>query len=156
MMVVFFLCLIVSTFTGCIQVDQPATKKSEVIMENKKVTTESGLSYEILTAGKEGQKPKKGDVVVVHYTGWLADKDGNPVMDKKFDSSVDRKQPLEIMIGVGQVIRGWDEGVMDMVVGEKRRLTIPAGLGYGAISKGSIPANSTLVFDVELLEIKKK
>lgn len=119
-------------------------------------TTPSNLQYEVIKPADEASRsPKSGDMVFVHYTGWLADENGNPRMDKKFDSSVDRGTPFNFSIGKGQVIRGWDEGVMLMKVGEKRRLIIPAALGYGAGGyPGVIPPNSTLVFDVELLDIK--
>jgi FKBP-type peptidyl-prolyl cis-trans isomerase len=123
---------------------------------SKRVTLPSKLQYEVIKAPEAGSKsPQQGDWVRVHYTGWLADKDGNPIMDKKFDSSVDRGQPFQFVVGVGQVIKGWDEGVMLMKVGEKRRLIIPAELGYGSRGAGSIiPPNATLVFDVELLDVK--
>jgi FKBP-type peptidyl-prolyl cis-trans isomerase len=95
-----------------------------------------------------GSSPKLGDTVVVHYTGWLEN-------GKKFDSSVDRKEPFEFVLGVGQVIKGWDEGVASMKPGGKRRLTIPAKLGYGASGAGGvIPPNATLIFEVELLNVK--
>jgi FKBP-type peptidyl-prolyl cis-trans isomerase len=84
--------------------------------------------------------------VQVHYTGWLT----NSV---KFDSSRDRNQPFVFVIGTGQVIAGWDEGVATMKVGGKRQLVIPAALGYGARGSGAIPANATLIFEVELLQI---
>lgn len=115
------------------------------------VTCESGLKYEVLKAAHEGAKqPAKGQQVTVHYTGWL-DQDGVPGM--KFDSSVDRGEKFSFVIGVGQVIKGWDEGVLGMKVGEKRRLTIPAHLGYGARGAGRIiPPNATLIFDVELFD----
>lgn len=117
-------------------------------MERKK--TESGLQYEILQEGT-GVSPKKGQNVTVHYTGWLDDK-GQP--GKKFDSSIDRGQPFTFKIGVGQVIQGWDEGVMAMKIGEKRRLIIPAHLAYGTRGIGGlIPANATLIFDVELIKV---
>lgn len=124
---------------------------------NKRVTTPSGLMYEIIeeTQKSDAKKPSTGNIVTVHYTGWLADANGNPLYDKKFDSSRDRNQTFQFSIGKGQVIKGWDEGVMDMKVGEKRRLIIPAGLAYGNRAVGNIiPANSTLVFDVELIDTK--
>lgn len=115
------------------------------------VTTLSGLQYEILQPGS-GASPKTGDTVVVHYTGWLSN-NGQP--GDKFDSSVDRGQKFAFPIGFGRVIKGWDEGVMTMQIGEKRRLVIPPDLGYGARGAGGvIPPNATLIFDVELFEIK--
>jgi FKBP-type peptidyl-prolyl cis-trans isomerase len=96
-----------------------------------------------------GDSPEQGQTVVVHYTGWLTD-------GKKFDSSVDRGQPFEFQIGVGQVIQGWDQGVLSMKIGGKRKLIIPPDLAYGNrdVGEGLIPANSTLVFEVELLDLK--
>jgi FKBP-type peptidyl-prolyl cis-trans isomerase FkpA len=113
----------------------------------KEVTTASGLKY-IDLAGGTGPMPKKGDTVVVHYTGWL--KDG-----KKFDSSLDRNQAFSFRLGAGMVIKGWDEGVAGMKVGGKRKLTIPPELGYGARGAGGvIPPNAELTFEVELLAVK--
>lgn len=131
-------------------VQQPKQPERNTV---KKTKTTSGLEYEILEKGDEtSPTPSKGSNVVVHYTGWLADAQGNPRMDKKFDSSVDRGQPFQFKIGVGMVIKGWDEGVASMHKGEKRRLFIPATLGYGAFGAGSvIPPNANLIFDVELL-----
>ena len=108
------------------------------------ITTASGLTYEILKEG-DGAVAKAGQTVTVHYTGWLTN-------GTKFASSVDRGQPFEFPLGGGRVIRGWDEGVAGMKIGEKRKLTIPAELGYGARGAGgAIPPNATLIFDVELL-----
>jgi FKBP-type peptidyl-prolyl cis-trans isomerase FkpA len=114
--------------------------------------THSGLEYIILKQGS-GESPKTGNIVTVHYTGWL---DVNGHEGAKFDSSVDRGTPFEFQINVGKVIQGWDEGVMTMKIGEKRRLYIPSALGYGAYGagRGLIPANANLIFDVELISIK--
>ena len=113
----------------------------------KEITTPSGLKYTDVVEGK-GESPRKGDTVVVHYTGTLTD-------GKKFDSSVDRKQPFKFEIGMGYVIKGWDEGVLSMKVGGKRRLVIPPDLGYGMRGAGNvIPPGATLIFDVELLSLE--
>src|SRR6266404_847713 len=111
------------------------------------VTTDSGLRFIDSLIGA-GESPKPGQMVIVHYTGTLEN-------GKKFDSSVDRGQPFTFQIGVGQVIKGWDEGVMTMKVGGKRKLIIPSQLGYGATGAGGvIPPNATLNFEVELLGVK--
>ncbi len=115
-------------------------------MANETVTTPSGLKYIDEKVG-DGASPQKGKRVTVHYTGTLTD-------GKKFDSSRDRGQPFKFVIGVGQVIAGWDEGVMSMKVGGKRKLIIPSNLGYGARGAGGvIPPNAELHFDVELLGV---
>ncbi len=115
---------------------------------------DQGLKIEDLEEGK-GPEVKDGDHVVMHYTGWLEEPTGSGKIGKKFDSSVDRKQPFETPIGVGYVIKGWDLGVVGMKVGGKRRLTIPHELGYGKYGvEPDIPGFSTLIFDVELLKIK--
>ncbi len=109
--------------------------------------TASGVEYTDTVVGT-GASPQTGQTVTVHYTGRLAN-------GTKFDSSVDRGQPFQFTIGVGQVIKGWDEGVLSMNVGGKRTLTIPPQLGYGARGAGSvIPPHATLVFEVELLGVK--
>jgi len=111
------------------------------------VTTASGLKYIDEVVGT-GASPERGQQVTVHYTGWLED-------GTKFDSSVDRGSPFMFQIDVGQVIKGWDEGVMSMKVGGKRRLIIPPDLGYGARGAGGvIPPNATLIFEVELLGVR--
>lgn len=115
------------------------------------MTTPSGLKITDVVVGK-GASPKTGQICVMHYTGWLYE---NGTRTKKFDSSVDRGQPFEFIIGRGQVIKGWDEGVATMKVGGKRTLIIPPALGYGASGAGGvIPPNATLVFEVELLGLK--
>jgi FKBP-type peptidyl-prolyl cis-trans isomerase len=114
------------------------------------ITTGSGLKYVDEVVGT-GESPSPGKIVSVHYTGWLEN-------GTQFDSSrgLDRGQPLEFSIGVGRVIKGWDEGVMTMKVGGKRKLIIPPDLGYGAsgAGRGRIPPNSTLIFEVELLGVR--
>jgi FKBP-type peptidyl-prolyl cis-trans isomerase FkpA len=117
----------------------------------KAMTTASGLQI-IDTVVGTGASPKPGQTCVMHYTGWLYE-DGKK--GKKFDSSVDRNEPFEFPIGQHRVIAGWDEGVATMKVGGKRTLIIPAALGYGARGAGGvIPPNATLMFDVELLNVK--
>jgi FKBP-type peptidyl-prolyl cis-trans isomerase len=126
---------------------------NNVAQVSKKMTRtkmDSGLEYEIIQEGT-GANPQKGDLVTVHYTGWL-NENGNP--GKQFDSSHKRNQPFQFYIGMGQVIKGWDKGVMGMKIGEKRRLYIPAALGYGAGGAGAvIPGNADLIFDVELIKV---
>jgi len=104
------------------------------------------LQIEKLVSGN-GPAPQRGQAVRVHYTGWLT-------TGEKFDSSVDRNEPFEFVLGAGQVIAGWDEGVATMKVGDKVKLTIPPELAYGAGGyPGAIPPNATLIFDVELLAV---
>ncbi len=127
---------------------KPAPKKPAA-SHGKTVTTKSGLKYQDLVVGK-GPSPKPGQLVSVNYTGWLTN-------GTKFDSNKDHGgQPFQFPIGQGHVIKGWDEGVMTMKVGGKRRLTIPPNLGYGAAGTpgGPIPPNATLIFEVELLKVQ--
>jgi hypothetical protein len=119
---------------------QPPTAPDPV---DQLTTTASGLQYAVLKPG-EGPVEEKGHPVLVDYSGWLSD-------GTRFDSSLGRPEPFGFNVGAGQVIKGWDEGVEGMKVGEKRRLSIPPELGYGANPVGPIPANSPLTFDVQLL-----
>ncbi len=111
------------------------------------VKTPSGLHYVDLATGT-GREAHVGETAVVHYTGWLED-------GTKFDSSVDRGTPFSFELGAGRVIKGWDEGVVGMTIGTKRKLTIPPHLGYGSRGAGRlIPPGATLIFEVELLGLR--
>jgi FKBP-type peptidyl-prolyl cis-trans isomerase len=113
----------------------------------KEVTTESGLKYVDLVIGK-GAMAQEGSNVYVHYTGWLED-------STKFDSSKDRGRPFNFVLGAGQVIAGWEEGVFGMKEGGKRKLIIPPALGYGERGvPGVIPPNATLIFEIELVKVR--
>jgi peptidylprolyl isomerase len=114
---------------------------------NTMQATQSGVKVENIVNG-QGTIAEKGDMITVDYVGTLLD-------GKVFDSSIDRKQPFTFQLGVGQVIRGWDEGVLGMRVGGQRRLTIGPDFAYGSQAVGTIPPNSTLVFDVQLLNVQK-
>jgi FKBP-type peptidyl-prolyl cis-trans isomerase len=104
------------------------------------------MKVEMINTGA-GAAPKRGDTVTVHYTGWLTD-------GTKFDSSVDRNEPFSFVLGTGQVIKGWDEGVARLRVGDKARLTIPPEMAYGEAGyPGAIPPKATLIFEVELLAV---
>lgn len=123
------------------------TQGNKKMSAEKVVTAPSGLKYMDEVVGT-GASPTVGQTVTVHYTGTLEN-------GTKFDSSRDRNEPFSFRIGVGQVIKGWDEGVMGMKIGGKRKLIIPATLGYGARGAGGvIPPNATLLFDVELLGVR--
>lgn len=142
--------LTVSPTAEVVAEQNPAVVQPLIAMDadNKDyVTTPSGLKYKVIAEGT-GEQPKAGDTVVVHYTGTLTN-------GKKFDSSRDRGQPFSFKLGAGQVIKGWDEGLSMMKVGDRRELVLPPELGYGARGAGGvIPPNATLVFDVELLGIQ--
>jgi peptidylprolyl isomerase len=135
------------TLSGAVLPNQHALAEKGSSM----ITTPSGLQYEDTVVGT-GATPETGQICVMNYTGWLY-QDGKK--GAKFDSSLDRGKPFEFPLGMGRVIKGWDEGVATMKVGGKRTLIIPPALGYGARGAGSvIPPNATLMFDVELLGVK--
>ena len=121
------------------------------MQKTDEITTPSGLKYIDKVVGT-GKSPTKGQTVTVHYTGWL---NNNGEKGKQFDSSVDHGQPFQFTIGVGQVIKGWDEGVSTMKIGGERELIIPSLLAYGERGAGGdIPPNATLIFNVKLLGVK--
>ncbi len=126
---------------------KPAPAPKPLPRKGKFVTTKSGLKYRDLKVGS-GDEAKAGRSVTVHYRGWLDN-------GTEFDSSRNRDEPFTFVVGRGQVIPGWDEGIVGMRVGGVRELTIPPSLGYGDQQQGRIPPNSTLHFDVELLEVNK-
>ena len=126
----------------------------ELVNEEKGKMQDKEIKELIITDNKvgEGRKAEKGLTVTVHYTGWLYEKGEKT---SKFDSSVDRREPFSFVLGVGQVIKGWDQGVSGMQVGGSRTIIIPSDMGYGSRGAGNvIPPNSDLIFDVELIEIQ--
>jgi FKBP-type peptidyl-prolyl cis-trans isomerase FkpA len=123
----------------------PSSKMNAKVTQMEKIDTTVG----------NGTEATKGKVAVVHYTGWLYDPGSADKKGKKFDSSLDRQSPFSFPLGAGRVIRGWDEGVAGMRVGGKRTLIIPADMAYGARGAGGvIPPDATLIFEIELLEVK--
>jgi peptidylprolyl isomerase len=140
--------IVFAALAGAIAV---GTSTPSMAQAAKTMTTASGLQIADSKLGN-GATPKPGQTCVMHYTGWLYE---NGAKGKKFDSSVDRGEPFEFPIGQKRVIAGWDEGVASMKVGGKRTLIIPPALGYGARGAGGvIPPNATLIFEVELLDVK--
>jgi peptidylprolyl isomerase len=138
---------LLTVLTSAAALSIPATAQTA----GKFMTTSSGLQIKDTHVGT-GAQPKRGQICVMHYTGWLYT---NGIKGAKFDSSVDRGEPFEFPIGTGRVIKGWDEGVASMKVGGKRTLIIPPALGYGERGAGGvIPPHATLMFDVELLAVK--
>jgi len=133
-------------FIELLDVKDPVVAEMWDVDKSKIKTSESGLMYVIIEEG-EGDFATDGNVVKVHYSGYLED-------STKFDSSVERDEPFSFVVGNKQVIAGWDEGIRLLKKGGKARFVIPPSLGYGDITAGKIPPNSTLVFDVELLDVK--
>ena len=131
-----------------VEVAEGAPAAPSEVAEGDFLTTDEGLKYYDFVEG-DGASPQPGQAVVVHYTGWLQDGD-------KFDSSLDHGEPIRFNVGMGQVIPGWDIGLSTMKEGGKRQLVIPPELAYGEAGAGGglIPPNSTLVFEVELLEVQ--
>jgi peptidylprolyl isomerase len=136
----------IKVFVEILKIDDPKVVKKWDVEDDKIQVTESGLKYAILEPG-EGSNPENGNVVTVHYTGYFED-------GIKFDSSVERDEPFSFVVGNRQVIPGWDEGIRLLKKGGKAKFIIPPSLGYGAAAIGSIPPNSTLIFDVELVDVK--
>ena len=126
----------------------------ELVNEEKSKMQDKGITELIIIDNKvgDGREAEKGLTVTVHYTGWLYE---NGEKTTKFDSSVDRREPFNFVLGVGQVIKGWDSGVGGMQVGGSRTIIIPSSMGYGSRGAGDvIPPNSDLIFEVELVEIQ--
>lgn len=147
--VLIVVIILVIAVVGFSVFGSPSSKNSdESTSISNQITTNSGLQIQDEVMGT-GMEAVAGKMVSVHYTGTLTD-------GKKFDSSLDRGTPFSFVLGAGQVIQGWDEGVAGMKIGGKRKLTIPPELGYGNqnIGGGLIPPNSTLIFEVELLDVK--
>jgi FKBP-type peptidyl-prolyl cis-trans isomerase len=143
MKIALLVMLILAGIALMISSTEGGDKKKE---EEKVITTKSGLKYVERKVG-DGKEAKAGQTVSVHYTGTFTD-------GKKFDSSLDRNDPITFELGVGNVIKGWDEGIAGMKEGGKRKLIIPPDLAYGAKGRGTIPGNSTLLFEVELVKVK--
>ncbi|MGQ0673184.1 MAG: FKBP-type peptidyl-prolyl cis-trans isomerase [Hyphomicrobium sp.] len=144
-----FARVLAAALTGAVAVSAPFA--TAALAAGEMMTMASGLQFTDTKVG-DGAFPKRGQTCVMHYTGWLSE---NGAKGRKFDSSIDRGEPFAFAIGEGQVIKGWDEGVATMKVGGKRTLIIPSDLGYGARGAGGvIPPNATLIFDVELLEVR--
>ncbi|MFA6296215.1 MAG: FKBP-type peptidyl-prolyl cis-trans isomerase [Patescibacteria group bacterium] len=129
-------------------VNEPKKANEANEVGDAKLGDANGLKSEILKPGTGDKQVKNGDLVSVHYKGTLEN-------GKEFDSSYKYNQPFEFTVGAGEVIKGWDLGLVGMKIGEKRKLTIPSELGYGERGAGTvIPGNATLIFEIELLEIK--
>ena len=149
---IFLACVFAISLNAC-KVESTATSTQETsAMTSSSNITELQKNDTVVGTGREAEP---GFNVTVHYTGWLYDAAKADHKGEKFDSSVDRKEPFKFDLGAGQVIQGWDEGFAGMKIGGKRTLVIPPEMGYGARGAGGkIPPNATLIFDVELLDVK--
>jgi len=157
MKLINILLVLVCTFTISACKPQTSTSSTSTSTQGKSVMTSSKITElkKIDTQVGTGREAEPGFNISVHYTGWLYDEKATDHKGKKFDSSLDRKQPFDFTLGAGQVIQGWDEGFAGMKVGGKRTLIIPPEMGYGARGAGGvIPPNASLIFDVELLDVK--
>ncbi|MFM2434574.1 MAG: hypothetical protein RL063_553 [Pseudomonadota bacterium] len=141
-------------FTAGCNAQSPSTSNAQekpAMTQGANITTLQKIDTQLGT----GREAEAGFNVTVHYTGWIYDAAAEGGKGKKFDSSLDRKQPFNFFLGGGQVIQGWDEGFAGMKIGGKRTLIIPSEMGYGARGAGgAIPPNANLIFDVELLDVK--
>ncbi len=143
-------CACAITLNACKAESNKSTQEKPAMTQNT-ITALQKIDTQVGT----GREAEAGFNVTVHYTGWLYDEAAEGHKGKKFDSSLDRKQPFNFFLGGGQVIQGWDEGFAGMKIGGKRTLVIPSELGYGARGAGGvIPPNAALIFDVELLDVK--
>ena len=130
------------------------TMSDESLAAGEVLEIAPGLSAEIIQKG-HGRAAEAGDFVEVHYTGWLYDEQAEGTRGRKFDSTVDRGERFSFRLGAGQVIKGWDQGVAGMLIGEKRLLTIAPEMGYGSRGAGNvIPPDATLMFEVELFGLE--
>lgn len=142
---------VIGTFAACgNSSNSPSTSSTSGTGGVSTITTLQSTDVKVGT----GTEATNGRTVTVNYTGWLYSESATDHHGTKFDSSLDRNQPFSFILGAGQVIKGWDQGVLGMKVGGQRTLTVPPSLGYGSTGvSGVIPANATLVFDVQLLSV---
>jgi len=133
-------------WVSSIEIGEGEVQENEIVIQESTMNNEKKVEIEIIKEG-QGEESKNGDTLSVHYTGTFEN-------GEKFDSSLDRGEPFEFVLGQGMVIEGWEQGMLGMKAGEKRKLFIPYELGYGENWHGQIPAKSNLIFEVELLEIK--